>query len=328
MKWIAQQGVKSVDDYVAAERIGRGDARIARRERPIVFAVYEAYKRLRAAPPLSYRYDWDDLPHAALEALGKDATPRRYRHVVVDEMQNFTPTMIRSLVALVPQNGSVTLFGDSAQQLYGHRISWKSAGLVIKEPWLFKSNYRNSAAIGRLAQAISEMPYFSEVEDLVQPEPPTAEGPKPTLVHCSSEQVEVKLVADLAKAQSQSRSVAILTPDRGQGAHRIERLLPAKFTRLRRDMPPWTGGAGIYFGTYYAAQGLEFDVVILPRLGDHQMPDPVDVETFGEADALASDGRLLYVGVTRARRELVLSYTGEQTRLLPDDEALYARQER
>src|SRR5438093_10789197 len=132
--WIALQGIANVEEYSAAERIGRGNARITRRERSIVFAVYEAYRRLRAAPPFRYRYDWDDIPHAAIQALANDKTSRIYRHVVVDEMQNFTPAMIRSMIAVVPEGGSVTLFGDSAQQLYGHRISWKAAGLLIKEP--------------------------------------------------------------------------------------------------------------------------------------------------------------------------------------------------
>src|SRR5262249_26114229 len=84
LSWIAQQGMTDPEQYEAAERVGRGNARLTRRERRAVFAVYETYRRLRSRPPHLYRYDWDDLPHAAIAALAEDHTPRRYRHAVVD----------------------------------------------------------------------------------------------------------------------------------------------------------------------------------------------------------------------------------------------------
>ena len=52
-----------------------------------------------------------------------------------------------------------------------------------------------------------------------------------------------------------------------------------------------------------------------------------NVEKSGLEDATATDGRLLYVGVTRARTALLLTYTGEQTPLLPPNRSLYVEVE-
>ena len=60
-----------------------------------------------------------------------DAGPRQYRHVVVDECQDFSPEMLRAAVAAAGADGSVTFFGDYAQQIYGQRFSWRSVGLSI-----------------------------------------------------------------------------------------------------------------------------------------------------------------------------------------------------
>ncbi len=91
----------------------------------------------------------------------------RYRHVVViDEGQDFSPEMIRSLAKAIPADGSLTFFGDVAQQIYGHRISWREAGLDIKV-WEFKENYRNTQQIAKLGPEIANMPYFRGLPDIV-----------------------------------------------------------------------------------------------------------------------------------------------------------------
>ncbi|WP_163506585.1 3'-5' exonuclease [Fodinicola acaciae] len=81
---------------------------------------------------------------------------------------------------------------------------------------------------------------------------------------------------------------------------------------------------GVYAGTYYPAKGLEFDVVFLPFCGAERCPDGDRIEAFGYDEAASRDSRFLYVGVTRAREELVITYTGELTPLLPPaDSGLY-----
>ena len=94
---------------------------------------------------------------------------------------------------------------------------------------------------------------------------------------------------------------------------------------MHRDLQVWNDGPGIYHGTYHAAKGLEFDVVILPFLDSDNLPDPDYIDSHGEEDGFTHDGRLLYVAVTRAKTSLILLYTGKLTSLLPVDESLYQR---
>ncbi len=57
----------------------------------------------------------------------------------------------------------------------------------------------------------------------------------------------------------------------------------------------------------HAAKGLEFDVVYLAGLEEHLFPHARALED-GAGDELEEERRLAYVGITRARRRLVLSY--------------------
>jgi superfamily I DNA/RNA helicase len=319
---MTQNGVWTLAAYLGAERIGRAEARLTRADRPVVFRVFETYRELRQ---VDFMYDWDDIAWAVLDAVDGDDTPRMYKHIVADEMQDFSVPMLASLARYVPADGSLTVFGDAAQQIYGRRVSWKSAGLKVRQPWRFEQNYRNSAAIAKLAIAISRMPYYKDVEDLVEPAPATAAGPNPTLLRCTNPDVEVEQVIAVARARAQTGTVGILTRDRGADNKRIARRLPRTYRELRGSMPVWPGGNGIYLGTIHSGKGLEFDTVILPFLGDHQLPIPGDIENYGEEEASSRDGRLLFVGVTRAKQELVLTHTGAPTRLLPADPSLYIR---
>ena len=88
-------------------------------------------------------------------------------------------------------------------------------------------------------------------------------------------------------------------------------------------MPRWPTGPGLFYGTYHAAKGLEFDTVFLPFLSAKRRPDPEDVLLLGEREAAARDSRLLYVGITRAKSNLVLTYSGQMTPLLPQNKRLY-----
>ena len=76
----------------------------------------------------------------------------------------------------------------------------------------------------------------------------------------------------------------------------------------RRDaVESEAGGDGVTLSTLHRAKGLEWDAVFLPQLEEGTLPIR---QSSSDADALAEERRLLYVGITRARRHLVLSWAG------------------
>ena len=64
-------------------------------------------------------------------------------------------------------------------------------------------------------------------------------------------------------------------------------------------------GGGVELATYHRAKGLEWDAVFLPMLEDGSLPIR---QAFDDEEALEEERRLLYVGITRARVHLALSW--------------------
>ena len=73
-------------------------------------------------------------------------------------------------------------------------------------------------------------------------------------------------------------------------------------------------GRGVHLLTYHRAKGLEFEGVFLPRLEERELPSKLSKT----ADALAEERRLLYVGLTRAKRHLTVTWSGKPSRFLAE----------
>ncbi len=65
-------------------------------------------------------------------------------------------------------------------------------------------------------------------------------------------------------------------------------------------------GRGVLLLTYHRAKGLEFEAVFLTRLEEKELP----ARQARTPDAVAEERRLLYVGITRAKRHLYLTRAG------------------
>lgn len=111
-----------------------------------------------------------------------------------------------------------------------------------------------------------------------------------------------------------------IDPDQAEGAEEATRLadigrlvqlaassdgtLGAFVADLRQRFEGEGSGRGVVLSTYHRAKGLEWDAVFLPRLEERELPFALarsDTE-------VAEERRLLYVGITRARSHLHISW--------------------
>ena len=84
---------------------------------------------------------------------------------------------------------------------------------------------------------------------------------------------------------------------------------------LRERFAPGGDGAhGVNLLTLHRAKGLEFDAVFIPRLEEKELPS----KQARTPEEIAEERRLLYVGLTRAKRVLWLTWSGKRSRFLEE----------
>jgi DNA helicase-2/ATP-dependent DNA helicase PcrA len=84
----------------------------------------------------------------------------------------------------------------------------------------------------------------------------------------------------------------------------------AAFVELLHERFGATAGRGVHLLTLHRAKGLEFEAVHIPRLEEGELPNR-------RAD-VADERRLLYVGLTRAKRYLLVTWDGKPSRFLQE----------
>ena len=110
--------------------------------------------------------------------------------------------------------------------------------------------------------------------------------------------------ADLARLV---RLAEVFDPD---GSATVGEFLADLEGRFRSD----GDGRGVQLLTYHRSKGLEFDTVALPRLEEGDLP----VRQAKEDEQIDEERRLLYVGITRAKRVLLLSWAGKRSRFVTE----------
>ena len=104
---------------------------------------------------------------------------------------------------------------------------------------------------------------------------------------------------ELVRQTDLARLVALAEAFEGDAAAFVEEL-------RRRFDPGGDGARGVHLLTFHRAKGLEFEAVFLPRLEAKELPS----RQARTPDQLAEERRLFYVGLTRAKTILWVTWSG------------------
>jgi DNA helicase-2/ATP-dependent DNA helicase PcrA len=237
--------------------------------------------------------------------------PLRYRHVAIDEVQDFSPIEVQVLLDCLDQNRSITLAGDTQQHVVEESgfTSWSGflgrLGVPGTEIETLRIAYRSSQEIVAFSLSL-----LGDLREDDEPPITTRSGPPVELFRFTDRGACVAFLADalleLAREEPLA-SVAILAPSPAASALYHEGLTATELSGVRRvSHQDFTFAPGIEVTEVEQVKGLEFDYVIL-----------VDVTHENYPDAPASRRRL-HVGATRAVHQLWLTCVGTPSPLLGD----------
>ncbi|MGO4956688.1 3'-5' exonuclease [Luteococcus sp. Sow4_B9] len=321
--------ITNLESYLRVRRPGRG-VRLNRAERTQVWRVVEAYRRNSY---MAGTLDFQEVATIAavhLETVAANSGGRVADHVLVDEGQDMTPAhwqLLRALVAEGPDD--LFIAEDSHQRIYGNKITLKHFGISVQgRSRRLTLNYRTTAQNLHYAVSILD---GGEYQDLESEAESTAgyrsarTGPRPVLRGLASLPDELDFAAETIRRWikdldgAQLETIAVLVRDSRQRdlvvAGLAERGVSAR--AVDRDQPK--AGAPVVM-TMHRAKGSEFTRVLL--FGVSKGSIPINLRDFDYSpdelqDALLRERSLLYVAASRARDELVVTWSGEASELTP-----------
>ncbi len=234
---------------------------------------------------------------------GPGGQPVEYRHVAIDEVQDFSPLEVQVLMDCLDARRSLTLAGDTQQHVMQEAgfTSWRDffrhLGIEGTSVETLQVSYRSSDEIARFGQAVLG-PLREDDIPLVT----TRSGPPVELFHYTDHGACIPSLADalgqLADAEPLA-SVALLTPSPDISALYHEGLANCDVPRLHRvQRQDFRFGPGIEITEIEQVKGLEYDYVILVDVSEQHFRDEPKAR------------RLLHVGATRAVHQLWLTSVG------------------
>lgn len=316
-------GLRSFDEYKALARTGRGAA-VSPGLRRRLWEVFERVQRQLAAKELSTFGDVCDRLRRRIEEDG----PRPFTHVVVDEAQDLGPRELRLVAALAPAgSGSLTFAGDVGQRIFRWPFSWLSAGIDVRgRSHRLKVNYRTTTEIRRFSDhlmptRLTEVDGEAEERGVVS----LLSGPTPDLKGSADLAGELQILAEwligLRERGVAPGEIAIFARTRRALQERAEPVLKRTDMSSTWLAPDKTHEAGkIILGTLHSAKGLEFRAVAVVACDDSHVPLQAALDLASEPDekrlTRERELSLLYVGCTRARDQLLITWSGNRSRFL------------
>ena len=265
---------------------------------------------------------FDRQVDSVLQAVADGRIPtEQYGAILIDEGHDFAAEWLQVVTQMLDrEEESLLLLYDDAQSIYrrgGLNFTLSSVGIKAQgRTSILRLNYRNSREILAFAAAFANAYWQNQdVQDedqipVIAPEAAGVSGPEPVVYQCvdfaSEAEKAVKCIQAWQKKGLALNKVAILAYTKDQAKQVSEALVAQGIdtqlllaSRSKKAYQPHNNSVAIM--TLHSSKGLEFSHVVVMGVG--QMGKT--------ADRISADARVLYVGLTRAQRALVVTGSGK-----------------
>ena len=256
--------------------------------------------------------DFSGLLHQAINLIEKGRFISPWKHILVDEFQDISPLRASLLTALKQQNKQTSLFavGDDWQAIY--RFSGAELLLTTSFHHSFgegaecalDTTYRFNDTIGNVANTFIQQ----NPTQLSKPLNSLVKGNKKSVVLLSDDQLE-NLLNKMSGYVEENETILLLA--------RYHYLKPELLKKAKTRWPK----LDLLFMTFHASKGQQADYVIILGLqeGKDGFPAPAresiielallpSVEDYPNAE----ERRLMYVALTRAKKQVWLLFNKQQ----------------
>ncbi|MER0284578.1 3'-5' exonuclease [Clostridioides difficile] len=242
--------------------------------------------------------EWSDVYpfiyiHAAYEGLQEDKV---IRHIVIDEMQDYTP--IQYAVINLLFKCKKTILGDFGQLVnpnHTHTLDDMKQLYDDGELVMLNKSYRSTFEI---------INFTKKIQDISSLEPIERHGEEPDLLKCNNEQDEInKIKIEIEEFKKSDNATLGIILKTDNDAKAIYDVLREEYSvhLISSESSSFTKGVSIT--SIKMSKGLEFDEVIVPSVNNKTYYSDYDRS-------------LLYIACTRAMHKLKLTYVGTLTQLI------------
>ncbi len=315
--WFKDQLLENQEDYLNADRRGRG-FRLSAEQRQRMAAAIKHYETILYA---RHRVDWGDIPRQILQ-WQNDSQIRlpRYDAILIDEAQFFAPIWFEILLnAIRPRSGSFFIVADPTQGFLGRGMSWKAVGLDVRgRSHTLQRSYRTTREILSFASL-----FFRQRQQTSDPEEDLLaadlsnlpEGVMPMLLPLDKPQDEVARIANeivvLADQHFPLSQILVLHAN-WNGCEQIVTALRKRIgpeaAHDPKDHPP---GDFVRVTTLNAGTGLESPIVFLAGLRQlFEREQSIRISDEEREQLIRENTRKIYMAFTRAGQRLVITYPG------------------
>lgn len=298
------------NDYINVLRENRAVQFLETEREKILEGLDGWEKKMRAVGAIDYLGLTNELYHFI------DKIESRYRCILVDEIQDFGTlelSIIRKLIE--KQENDLFLCGDIAQQVYNKHHQIKVAGITILPDAYLKilKNYRNSreiltASYEVFKNNVDESKYKSDDFEILNPEYANFSSPRPFLRKGNS-------LTDEFNASLQYLNENLEDKEKGCIAICDYSIFEIESLAEKFGLPVLNGSTEIgddkiYLSDLNQTKGFEFDRMIILNVSKGIFPNPMF-----PAEEINREISKFYVAMTRAKKELTISYSKSMSQI-------------